>query len=268
MSFLLRYKICKWPKNDSMKYSFFAILLLTIFLSCSKKNTNQNLENKTSKIQFDEAWKKVEALEKNGAGNKIISLCDSILLSAQNEQSYQDVFKALAIKSKYISLIEEESNLKIIREFESQLETAQFPLNAILNSAIAELYQQLYQQNRWQYADRTATIEGYEGDIRTWTLQDFQNKTRAHYQASLIEADKLSEVPIKFIDKILIHYPNVPFKAKANLTEHLFDFLLGRAIDHYERQLISSSPILNPEEDQKVVPWSCRFCKYLLRLYG
>ena len=215
-------------------------LALSILSLQSCKNTNSTATTATSKISYadyEADWQEVKKLEDKGLGKAIIDKSNSILDKALAENNINQVFKALAYRSKYSNHIEEESTLKILTAYETQLEAAEFPLKQLLHSATAELYFQYYSQNRWRFSERTATTNFDEGDVRSWSLQKIMQTIHQHYSASLEPREDLSQFPSTSLSPIL-----TATIQDSNLTDNsfelrlsLYDFLADRALQHFKR---------------------------------
>ncbi|MEQ8625088.1 MAG: alpha-2-macroglobulin family protein [Vicingaceae bacterium] len=220
------------------KFIFFLVLAILSLQAC--KNTNSTSSTPTSAISYAEYeadWQEVKKLENKGMGKAIIDKSNAILEKALAENNINQVFKALAYRSKYSNHIEEESSLKILTAYEAQIEAAEFPLKQLLHSATGELYFQYYNQNRWRFRERTATTNFDEGDVRSWSLDQIMQKINQHYQASLSPKDDLSQFPSTSLIPILNATPQDSNLTKNNLElrPSLYDFLADRALQHYKR---------------------------------
>ena len=227
-----------------------AFILLVGFSACKKNTQPQKKEGITATYEAD--WKTIDKMEQKGLGNSIVTKVDTILLKALAEENTAQVFKALAYRSKYYTQLIEESNLKIFIQYEAQIENSKFPLKQLLHSATAELYDQYYMQNRWEFQNRTKTQDFNKKDIRTWSLGDILEKVDEHYQSSLTEKEDLLSYPIDNLKGIL-HLPNAK-KSKnqfdgKNLQPTLFDFLANRALNYYK---VNQGRVTTPLDEFKL----------------
>lgn len=197
-------------------------------------------------------WKSIERMEHKALGNSIITKVDSILVKALEEENTAQIFKALAYRSKYTNQIEEESNLKIFNQYEDQIKNSAFPLKQLLHSALAELYHQYYNQNRWKFQNRTTTQSFDRQDIRTWSLADILKKVDAHYRSSLSEKEDLLSYPIDNLQDILYATDAKQSKNQfdgKSLQPTLFDFLASRALQYYQQ---NEGRINTPQDKFKI----------------
>ena len=232
-------------------------IVLVSFSACNKATQPNQKEVAVKNYNTYEAgWKVIEKIEQKGLGNSIIGKVDSILVKALEEENTAQIFKALAYRSKYTNQIEEESNLKIFTQYEVQITNSRFPVKQLLHSATAELYHQYYNQNRWEFQNRTTTQNFDKQDLRTWSLQDILNKVDEHYQQSLTARKDLLNYPIDNLKDIL-HLPD-PKQMKHQfdgkyLQPTLFDFLANRALHYYQQ---NEGRISTPQDEFKVDHYS------------
>ncbi len=118
--------------------------------------------------------------------------------------------------------------LKVIASFKEELKTAAFPEKEILHSCIAELYFSYYQQNRYQFLNRTHTVDFDQKDIDTWDLRKIMNTVIKHYTASLENSDKLYTIKLEEFKPILISEKN-----SLEYRPSLYDFLAHRALNFF-----------------------------------
>jgi len=127
----------------------------------------------------------------------------------------------MLFKSKFALILEEDAQLKIINDFNKQIEQSAFPTKNVLESILANLYWQYFSQNRWQFYNRTQTSEKVDTvDFRTWDLQTLFDEIHTHYQNSLQSGLMLQLEPLSNYDDIL----NLQKYSKI-YRPTLFDFL-------------------------------------------
>lgn len=114
----------------------------------------------------------------------------------------------------------------LIKELETTIaQTPDGTDKAVLHSMTAEMYNRYFQLNRWQIGQRTA-LSGYEpDDIREWTQNLFEEKTKEHLNFSLQPAKPLQQTPVSYYEAIL-----EKGESSTALRPTLYDFLAQRAI--------------------------------------
>jgi uncharacterized protein YfaS (alpha-2-macroglobulin family) len=241
-----------------MRILFQSFIILLLAFNISSCNKNKPVAQYAANFlvieeSYEQDWIEVKTLESKGFGKSIIKKVDYILIKAKAEKNYHQVFKALAYRSKYINQIEEESTFKILSNYESEIEQAEFPLKNLLHSATAELYFQYFNQNRWRFKSRTKTDYFDPQDLRTWSLERISDQITKHYTASLENKRNLSQFPTTHLEPIL--YPidtnnHLSFSG-MHLRDNLYDFLAYRALSYFRitsNFLNKSTKEFNPDE--------------------
>jgi hypothetical protein len=178
------------------------------------------------KDDYKAAWKTVDSLEQQGLTRSALEVVEEIYKAAKKDNNQPQFIKSVFYKLKYGNYIEEDSHVKIVNDVKAEIETAQFPANAILKSIIANIYWQYYQNNRWRFQQRTEAVNFDNEDFQTWDLSRLIKEIVKHYQASLEESDKLKKISLKEFEDILVY----------GTTEHsylrptLYDLLAHQAL--------------------------------------
>jgi uncharacterized protein YfaS (alpha-2-macroglobulin family)/predicted DCC family thiol-disulfide oxidoreductase YuxK len=197
---------------------FFLTILLVTNLSNSQNSDYKNL------------WKQVEQQEVEGLPKSALNIVEQISALAKKEKNEPQLIKTMFFKSKFALVLEEDAQLKIINNFKNDIEKSAFPTKNILESILANLYWQYFNQNRWKFYNRTKTEEKVNTeDFRTWDLQTLFNEIHIHYQKSLQNGLKLQLEPLSNYDTIL----NLQKDSKI-YRPTLFDFLNHEALDFYK----------------------------------
>ncbi|MCZ7614745.1 MAG: hypothetical protein M5T52_14735 [Ignavibacteriaceae bacterium] len=154
-------------------------------------------------------------------------------MKQQKRQQPAAIYQINFYKLKYGNYIEEDSHVKIVNDVKAEIDSASFPANAILESILANIYWQYYQNNRWRFQQRTETVNFDNEDLpdgdagfQTWDLSRLIREITKYFHASLEESDKLKKIPIKEFEDILVY----------GTTEHsylrptLYDLLAHQAL--------------------------------------
>lgn len=200
------------------KYITVLIVILT---------TTINAQN--NKDQYQKKWYKVEEYELKGLPKSALEIVEGIYDQAQKDGNSDQFIKALLYKSKFTLALEENATLDIITSLKKQAEMQPVPVRNIIHSIIAELYYQYFQQNRWQFYDRTQTVSKVDSvDFRTWDLTTIFNEIGKHYKLSLGSALDLQQIDISEYETILYRG-----KDGQEYRPTLYDFLAHRALNFY-----------------------------------
>ncbi|RMF60481.1 MAG: hypothetical protein D6748_03970, partial [Calditrichaeota bacterium] len=189
---------------------------------------------------FEEKWEKVDSLQSKGLPKSALKIVKEIYQEAKKKKLAAQQIKALIYRAGLTASFEEEGLIKAIQEFERELKSSSFPVTPVLQSMLAELYWQYYQQNRYIILDRTVVREFQESDIRTWDARKFVEKVIQLHLAALKEAPKLQHIRINIFDDIL----NIE-KSTRKFRPTLYDFLAHRAVDFFTND---ESSLIRPAE--------------------
>src|SRR5258705_10837790 len=152
--------------------SFKTFFLIVALASLSVNTNGQNpIKN------YEKEWKKVEGFVKKNLPKSALIEVRKIYNLAKKDgstDSPQDaqIIKALVYMTGLQQENREDNEVLSINEIEKESTTSKEPVTSILNSLLAGIYWNYYQQHRWQFYNRTQTtpidIGGKKDDITTW----------------------------------------------------------------------------------------------------
>ena len=155
---------------------------------------------------------------------------DEIYKDALQSKNEQQQIKALLHKSKYMLTLEEEAQLNIINRFKSEIESSKnLIIKHLLENMLATMYWQYFQQNRYQFYNRTKTSEKISDDFRTWDLETLFNEIHIYYQKSLENGLMLQQEPLSNYSTLLTEAEN-----SKDFRPTLFDLLSHNALTFYK----------------------------------
>ncbi|MDO5978038.1 alpha-2-macroglobulin family protein [Flavivirga spongiicola] len=199
-----------------------ALSLLMIILFATFSNAQDN--------EYKELWAEVEQFEAKGLVQSALKAVENINKLAEKDSNASQLIKSMLFKSKFALVLEEDAQLKIIKDFKDGIEKNTFPTKNILESILANMYWQYFNQNRWKLYNRTKTAEKVDvEDFRTWDLQTLFNEIHVHYQNSLQNGLLLQLEPLSHYDEIL----NLQ-KGSRIYRPTLFDILSHNALQFYK----------------------------------
>ncbi|WP_299321148.1 alpha-2-macroglobulin [uncultured Maribacter sp.] len=178
---------------------------------------------------YDSLWDKVLDLEMENLSKSALKQAEAIFVKAKSEKNEVQTIKALLYKSNFINRLEEDSKLNIVNDIKSEIAVSDSATKSILHSHLANLYWQYYQQNRYQFNNRTKTAVKVDSvDFRTWDLDTIFKEIDYHFTASLENASITQQLPISDFDTILE-------KSEENRKYRptLFDVLAHTALQFY-----------------------------------
>jgi hypothetical protein len=149
-------------------------------------------------------WAKVDSLEGKGLTRSALEQVEKIYAKAIKENMPAQVAKCLIYKIKFNSHIEEDSFVKAIYDVQNEADKSAFPLRNVLQSVLAELYWNYYEQNRWQLQNRTQIADSKPDDIRTWDTKTLLDASIKAYLESLKNEEDLQRTPVAAFNDILV----------------------------------------------------------------
>ncbi len=201
-----------------------ARLLFTILIFSQLMTAQNNNES------YDNLWKKVQQLDNENLPKSALEIVSLIAGKAKKENNSPQLIKSLIYRSKYALTIEEDAQLKIINDFKTQIDKAESPTKNILESYLANLYWQYFQQNRYQFYNRTETTEKVDStDFRTWDLTTLFHEINTHFDASLQNSEALQKLKVSDFDVILKQQ-----KGSENYRPTVYDLLAHTALSFYK----------------------------------
>ncbi|MCH2032245.1 MAG: MG2 domain-containing protein [Tenacibaculum sp.] len=207
-----------------MKKKSILITMLILFSILSQAQNN-----------YIDLWKKVYEFEKENLPKSALKIVEKIYTKATADNNSPQLIKCLVYKSKLSINIEENAQLIIINDFKLQISKSSFPTKNILQNMLANLYWQYFQENRYNFYNRTKTAKKVdENDFRTWDLNTLFKEIHSAYQLSLNEKEKLQKVNIrKYKDILILHEESEKYRPS------LYDLLAQNALVFYQTNEIN-----------------------------
>lgn len=203
-------------------YHKISTLLLTLLIAFS--SNAQQMKN----FNYDKAWKEVEKHQKKGLTRSALEEVDNIYLQAKSEGVEDQLIKALIYKIGLQRNIEEKSDTLTIALLEAEIRTSKAPAQQILQSILANIYWNYYQNQRWQIMERTDIARETATDFQTWDAKQFHRAISDLYLASIQPKKSLQKVNIRDFDLILTKGKN-----SEKFRPTLYDFLAHRTLDYF-----------------------------------
>lgn len=208
--------------------SMLLLVILTIAGALIAAITNQTkILAKEQWRGYEAEWNTTDSLEAIGLPQSALEQVSLIYDYAKKDKNDAQLIKALIYKAKYINQVEEDAQVKAINLFADEVASADGVTKSMLQSILAEIYWNYYQNHRWEFSNRTTTVNFENNDIRTWSLSALHEKTAELYIASVANREALKQVKISRYYDILYKGDNY----SQLLRPTLFDFLAHRALD-------------------------------------
>ena len=204
-----------------------ALISLGYFTNTFTKKTETLLSfNKGD--NYEKLWKRIDSCEAKGLTESALKIVNGIYAKAKVENNAPQFVKAILHRMKFESYKEEFSLEKSIFKLRDDTKEAKFPIKPILQSILADAYNQYFQNNRWKFYNRTSTVNFKNDDIETWDLKSITNAIIVNYKASLENSDSLKRTKIDIYDAII----NKGTTECRVWRPTLYDFLAHRALGY------------------------------------
>ncbi|MEQ1827108.1 MAG: MG2 domain-containing protein, partial [Pirellula sp.] len=173
-------------------------------------------------------WKKVDEAVQKGLPKTAIQELGPIIASAMADKAYPEALKAMAKRISLEGQIQGNKPDEQIRQMKTEIASAPKEMGPAMNALMGYWYWAYFEQNRWQFANRTATSTTPSEDFTTWDLSRLFAEIDKHYSLALEDEAGLKQIPIATYDALLDR-GSLPDSYRPTL----FDFLAFVAIDFY-----------------------------------
>lgn len=183
------------------------------------------------KFPFPEKWEELEIQLSDGKLKSIEPLLNEIYAQAKKENNAENKIKALIFKSKIAVQTSDDENIvtQTQKNFLDEITQANGIEKTVLQSLLAELYFNYYQENQYRIKNRTDLISEDNTDFRTWDTSRFLKEIDHLIQGSVIQRNALSQTKVENFDILLKGEDKWRF-----LRPNMYDVLANRALSMYE----------------------------------
>lgn len=170
---------------------------------------------------------RIDSLANIGLPKSALKEVDKLDATARADNNAPQQVRAAIYRMTFQSYVEEDALVAIITRLKIDIDKADFPVKPVLQSLLAQMYWQYYQQNRYRYSQRTKH-DKKDIDFRNWDIQTIIDEASRLYALSLQEAAKEQATPVSVLDGVL-----AGDKETRYLRPTLYDLLVQRAFDFY-----------------------------------
>ena len=196
------------------------LLLLELSFACSAQ---------TADTVFKKEWVEIDTLiVKKDLTKTALEKVKRVYQLAKQRQLPDQVLKSLIYQYSLEERITENDPNRIIKSLQAEIiATTDEVQKAVLYSFLAKQYRLYYNNHRWNFYGRKATVNFIKTDVATWGNDDFVTAITANYLLSLKNPVALQQKNIESYDAVII---------KGNsrkLRPTLFDLLGHEALDYF-----------------------------------
>ncbi len=194
-------------------------LLLALLLLCFKVTNAQ--------VKYEVIRSRIDSLADMGLPKSALAEADRLdELARKNNNAPQQV-RAVIYRMTFQSYLEEDALAAIISRLKIDINKAGYPVKPVLQSLLAQMYLNYYQQNRYRFNQRSK-LTNPDADFTNWDLQTIINETSRLYSASLSDETRLFNTPVGVLDGVLEGDSTTRY-----LRPTLYDLLVNRAFDFF-----------------------------------
>jgi len=202
-----------------MLKNYLKLLLIITLISTAKFTQAQSTYNN---IVF-----RIDSLSAMGLPKSALAEVDKLDKIAHQSNSVPQIIRAVIYRITFQSYLQEDALVPIINTLKTDIQKSTFPVKPVLQSLLANMYWQYYQEHRWEFNGRTR-LEKPDPDYTRWDLQTLVTETDRLYRLSLQNTAELQNTPIGVLNGVLTGDATTRY-----LRPTLYDLLAHRALDFY-----------------------------------
>ncbi|MCX6213181.1 alpha-2-macroglobulin family protein [Spirosoma sp.] len=223
--------------------AYFSIPLLLISMAVSAQNRPQPT--------YARDWKRADSLVARGLPKSALDIANRIYKEAKVQKNYPQVAKAAMARQVFRSFSDEDSHVELVHSLQSDIKDTPEPAKSVLQSVLADVYWQYFQQNRYKFYNRATVSAGGKvasgkpsqgnkvtetpadstyADFTTWDAPHLIGVITSAYLASVRDKALLQKTPIAEYD-VLIDKGDADARP---LRPTLYDLLAHRAIGFFQ----------------------------------
>ncbi|WP_276382104.1 MG2 domain-containing protein [Flavobacterium sp. H4147] len=169
--------------------------------------------------QNEKKWDKIIANENEGKIKSANEIVSSIYKKAIKEKDEIQIIKCFFYQAKYLQILEENAQVKILSNLKDDIDRVSTPSKAILNLVYAKCLTEYYNQNKYKITKRTNTDETNDNFL-TWTVKELTSQIDLILQKSQENEALLKTTPLTKYEAIFDYSEADKFK-KMNLLSYV-----------------------------------------------
>ena len=194
-------------------------LLISGLLFCFKPGNAQ--------VQYNRISFTIDSLANVGLPQSALKEVDKLDDLARKNNNAPQQIRAVIYRMTFQSYLDENAFAAIITRLNTDIDNAAYPVKPVLQSLLAQMYWNYYQQNRYQFSQRSR-LDKPGTDFTKWDLLAIVNETSHLYDLSLHDAKKEQSTPVGVLDGVL-----QGDSTSRYLRPTLYDLLVQRAFDFF-----------------------------------
>ncbi|MFD1601538.1 MG2 domain-containing protein [Flavobacterium artemisiae] len=183
--------------------------------------------------QSDKKWDMVVTLEKEGKIKSADKIVAEIYKKAVAKKDEVQLIKCFFYQSKYLMILEENAQNKILSNLKSNINQVSFPSKAILNIVYAKSLNDYLRINNYKIRQRT-NVDILSDDFLTWTEKNFNDQIDNALKQTLENETLLKNTLLSRYESIFDYSLSEKFN-----NESLFHYILNENISFRTKKLIT-----------------------------
>ncbi|MEN2400241.1 MG2 domain-containing protein [Flavobacterium sp. MC2016-06] len=181
--------------------------------------------------QNDKKWEQVIAFENEGKTKSASEIVDKIHKKAIRDKDEVQIIKCFFYQSKYIQILEEDAQTKIINNLKTAINQVSIPSKAILRLVYVKSLKDYATRNDYKIRQRTKT-EIHDDNFLTWTEDNFIQEINKVLKQTLNDESILKNTPLTKYEPVFDYSFAENFK-----NQNLFNYVLKENIAIYSQEL-------------------------------
>ncbi|UTN04706.1 carboxypeptidase-like regulatory domain-containing protein [Flavobacterium bizetiae] len=200
-----------------MKKILFVFLLFSMTLSAQ---------------QNDKKWKKVIEFENEGKIKSASEIVDKIYNKAVSDKDEIQMIKSFFYHSKYLQVLSENAQTKILNNLEQDINRVSIPSKAILNLVYAKCLNDYFNRNNYTIRYSRTNTTFLESDFLTWTENNFTVQINNALNKTLENEAILKSTSLTKYEAIFDYSTLEKFKKQS-----LYDYIIKENIALYTTKI-------------------------------
>jgi uncharacterized protein YfaS (alpha-2-macroglobulin family) len=188
---------------------------------------------------YEKNWDKVIENENSGKIKTANEIVAKIYKQAVSKKDEVQIIKCFFYSSKYLQVVDENAQTKIINNLKAQIKKVSIPSQAILNLVYGKCLNDYFDKNI--YIQNRTNTSSLDDDFLTWTANDFKTQIDLAFEKTLENETILKNTPLTNYEPLFDFFTLEKFK-----KESLFDYMLSENISIYTKKI--STWLLQPKD--------------------
>lgn len=207
--------------QKTVRLSFIVVAFATVFAAAYAQQQGQSMDRKS-------AWETVNKAVQQGLPKTAIERLNPIIDATLAEKAYAEAIKAISMKIALEGNIEGNRPEEKITRMRQAIETSPAEMKPIMEAILANWFWHYFQQNRWQFMQRTQVEGPTSDDFTTWSLPQILAEVDKQFDKALANADTLKTTSVADYRELL-DQGNAP----AEYRPTMFDVIAHNALEFY-----------------------------------